>query len=180
MNYWMVASIALALGLAAACIAMLLKERQMRAQREQARVETDHLRMENIELRRELGALERDLESEQRYSDSLEQKITVQQEELQRAAERVAQAEIRRTDAEKEIFASRMRLDQLQQQLKQSHDEQNAQEQLYQDIIRDRDQTIAQLQEKLHKRSKKKKQDVLDQQITLDDLLSQEAVRVDE
>ena len=93
-------------------------------------------------------------------------------EELQRAADRVAQAENRRTVAEKEIFASRMRLDQFQQQLKQAHDEQRAQEQLYQDIIYDRDQTITQLQEKLHKRSKKKKPEILDQQITLDDLLN--------
>lgn len=171
-NYWMIASMVLALAFIAACIMLLCQWKRMRAEREQSQAEAEHLRAENIDLRRELSALEREFEEEQQYSDSLNEEIDAQKEELQRAAERVTQAEIRRTDAEKEIYAGRMRLDQLQQQLKQSHEEQRAQEQLYQDIIHDRDQTITQLQDKLHKRSRKKKPEILDQQITLDDILS--------
>lgn len=174
MNNWMIASIALAAAFIAASVYLLIKRKRMRAERMQHQQEIEQLRGENIGFRREIGALERELDAEQRYSDSLKQEIEDQKEELLRAAERVSNAESRRTDAEKEIFASRMRLDQLQQQLKQAHEEQRAQEHLYQDIIYDRDQTITQLQEKLHKRSRKKKPEILDQQITLDDLLNNE------
>ena len=165
----MIASIALAAAFIAACIGLLVQRKRMRAERMQHQQEIEQIRAENIGFRREIGALERDLEAEQHYSDSLRQEIDDQKEELLRAAERVENAENRRTVAEKEIFASRMRLEQLQQQLDQAHAEQNAQEQLYQDIILDRDQTITRLQDRLHKR-KKKKTEVLDQQITLEDL----------
>jgi len=167
----MIASIALGAAFVAACIALLRQRKRMRIERETFQQEIDHLRAENIDLRREVSALERDYESEKQYSESLEQKIDAQNEEIQRFTERVTQAENRRTDAEKEIFASRMRLEQLQNQLRRSRDEQNAQELLYQDIIRDRDQTISNLQDRLHKR-KKKKPEVLDQQITLEDLFN--------
>ena len=114
--------------------------------------------------------MDRELDSERRYVDDLERVIEGKNLELQRADERVESAENRRTDAEKEIYARRMQIDQLQQQLDQAHESQLAQERLYQDIIFDRDQTIARLQEKMNKRGKKKKNEVLDQQITLDDL----------
>ena len=171
MDYWMIASIALGTAFVAACIVLICQGRRMKRERMLFQQETDQLRGENIGFRREVGALEREFEEEKRYSESLEQKIDAQNEELQRMSDRVTQAENRRTDAEKEVYARRMQIEQLQNQLQQSHAEQTAQEQLYQDIIRDRDQTISNLQEKLHKR-KKKKTEILDQQITLEDLFN--------
>jgi hypothetical protein len=96
----------------------------------------------------------------------------MQYEALQQSEERARRAEARRTEAEKEVYASRMRMNQLEQQLLQAHQEQLAQEQLYQDIIRDRDLTIARLQENPQKRRAKKKIEALEQQITLDDILN--------
>jgi len=181
-NYWIVAA-----ALAAACVAVgaicirfrgQLKQRESEVQ--QLRIEIDGIRRENVDCRREIAALCRELEDEQCYSDRLNQDLDDQYNRLLEAEQRAERAEARRTDAEKEIYAGRMRAEQLQQQLRQAHDEQLAQEQLYQDIIRDRDKTIARLQEKGRKHRMKKKREALDHQITLDDLLSQEDVRVHE
>jgi len=173
-DYWMIAAAALALVWIATVVVWLRGRRKRRKQIEQLNQENERLRDENISLRREIAALERDLEDEQAHSDELDAEIERLHGELAQAAERVGRAESRRTDAEKEMFATRMRIDQLQQQLSQSRTEQINQERLYQDIIEDRDQTISALQDKLHKRRKKKKEDVLDQQITLDDILNGE------
>ncbi len=142
------------------------------AECEQIRIDIEGIRRENIDLRREIAALNRDLDEEQAYSDSLAEEIDHQQAQLQHAMQRAENAETRRTDAEKEIYAGRMRISQLEQQLKQAYKEQANQEQLYQDIIRDRDQTIQKLQENSPKR-RKKKPDILDQQITLDDIMKE-------
>lgn len=183
MNYWIVAAAAAL----AACVAVGVLCTRLRGQlkrleedAQQLRIEIDGIRRENVDFRREIAALCRELEDEQHYSDQLNQDLDDQYRQLLEAEQRAERAESRRTDAEKEIYAGRMRAEQLQQQLRQAHDEQLAQEQLYQDIIRDRDKTIARLQERSLKLRPKKKKDVLDQQITLDDLLSQEDVRVHE
>lgn len=171
-DYWMIAVAALTAILLALVILCFRMRRKYRAEKTQLEQENGRLRDENISMRRELAALERDLEAEQAHSDDLALEIEELRTQLEQASERVRRAEDRRTDAEKEMFATRMRVDQLQQQLRQSRDEQNNQERLYQDIISDRDQTIASLQDKLYKRRRKKKEDVLDQQITLDDILN--------
>lgn len=175
MIYWIIAAALLALGCAVVG-ARCVRQRRMLAERdaenERLRIEADGIRRENVDMRREIAALCRDVEEEQRYSDQLNEELDAQFQRLLDAEQRAERAEMRRTDAEKEIYAGRMRAEQLQQQLRQAHDEQLAQEQLYQDIIRERDQTIAALQDRLHKRHKKKKTEVLDRQITLDDILS--------
>ena len=62
-------------------------------------------------------------------------------------------------------------MDEAKAAVKEAHEEQLAQEQLYQDIIRERDETIAKLQEGQQKRRPRRKPGVLDQQITLNDIL---------
>lgn len=174
MKYWIAAAVLMALACIAAlavCIRQRKQIQQNDADLQQLRIELDGIRRENIDFRREIAALNRDIEEEQRYSDRLTEELDNQYRLLMDAEERVTRAENRRTDAEKEIYAGRMRAEQLQQQLRQAHLEQMTQEQLYQDIIRDRDATIAQLQERSVKLRPKKKKDVLDQQITLDDIL---------
>lgn len=171
-NYWMIAAAVLAVILLTETVFWLRARAAHRRALAQLQQESEQLRGENISLRREVAARERDVEAEQAHSDSLAVEIEQLQDELAQFADRVQRAEARRTDAEKEMFATRMRIDQLQQQLHQSHTEQINQEKLYQDIISERDRTISTLQDKLHKRRKKKKEDVLDRQITLDDILN--------
>lgn len=174
MKYWILTAALTALACIAAvvlCIHSRKRLKQQEAEIQQLQIEKDGICRENVELRREIAGLCRDLEEEQLYSDQLNQDLDDQYQLLLDTQERAERAEARRTDAEKEIYAGRMRAEQLQQQLKQSHEEQNNQERLYQDIIRDRDRTISELQDKLHKRRKKKKPEVIDRQITLDDLL---------
>lgn len=186
MNYWIIVSAILGLICVGTCIVYIQQRRELLMRRErdseseQIRQENEGVRRENVSLRREIAALCRDVEEEQRYSGELEAELDAQDERISHAEERADRAEARRTEAEKEIYASRMRAEQLAQQLKQCHQEQLAQEQLYQDIIRERDLTIAKLQENPQKRRTKKKVEVLDQQITLDDLFNQEAAGVDE
>lgn len=175
MNYWIVAAVlavSACIGIGVFCIRLRRQLNQQEAEAQQIRIEIDGIRRENIDLRREIAALCREIEDEQRYSDQLNQDLDDQYQCLLVAEQRAERAEARRTDAEKEIYAGRMRAEQLQQQLRQAHEEQLAQEQLYQDIIRDRDKTIARLQEKNIKHRPKKKKEVLDHQITLDDILS--------
>lgn len=177
-NYWMIVSVALALICAGTCIVYIQQRKELLLRKEhdgipeQLRQEMDHYRRENVTLRRETAALYRALEDEQNYADDLEQELDEQYARLVHAEQRAERAEARRTDAEKEIYAGRMRSDLLERQLKELQDNQLAQEQLYQDIIRERDLTIAKLQESQPKRKpNKKKPDILDQQVTLEDLI---------
>lgn len=177
MNYWVIVSALLALVCAGTCIVYIQQRKELLTRKEHdseaelLRQECESIRRENVSLRREIAALCRDIENEQDYSADLEAELDAQDKRLADEMERADRAEARRTEAEKEIYASRMRAEQLAQQLKQSHQEQLAQEQLYQDIIRERDLTIAKLQESPQKRRTKKKVEVLEQQITLEDLL---------
>ena len=174
MNVW-IAAAALAASACMIVLAVCIRQRKQMARTDadvqQLRIELEGIRRENIDFRREIAALNRDIEEEQRYSDRLSEELDNQYRLLLEAEQRVERAESRRTDAEKEIYAGRMRAEQLQQQLRQAHMEQMSQEQLYQDIIRDRDLTIAKLQEKGRRHRLKKKKEVLDQQISFDDLL---------
>lgn len=177
MNYWMIVSVLLALVCAGTCIVYIQQRKELLLRKEhdgepeQLRQEIDHYRRENVSLRRETAALYRALEDEQKYSDELDREFDEQYERLVHAEQRAERAEARRTEAEKEIYAGRMRANLLERQLKELQDNQLAQEQLYQDIIRERDLTIAKLQESQPKRRPKKKPDILEQQVTLEDLL---------
>ena len=175
LNHWIIVSAALAVVLAGVCAALAVQWNKRRALEQQAammRRDGEFMSRENVGFRQEIAALWRDLEAEQARSDAFEDELDRQYEALQQSEERARRAEARRTEAEKEVYASRMRMNQLQQQLSQAHQEQLAQEQLYQDIIRDRDLTIARLQENPQKRRAKKKIEALEQQITLDDILN--------
>lgn len=178
MKDWMIATAVLALlciALGVICIWLRKKLAERDAEIVQLRIDIDGLGRENVDFRREIAALCREIEEEQLYSDQLNEEIDRMNDRLSEAEQRAERAEARRTDAEKEIYAGRMRAEQLQRQLEQARTEQNVQELLYQDIIRDRDQTIARLQEKNRKHRSKKKRETLDYQITLDDILKGEA-----
>ena len=177
MNYWIIVSAALAL----ACIALIIINRQQRGellQRREQELDTDELRRQtsrirsdNARRRREIAALHRALEAEQDHSDALECALEELRTRISDAEQRAEQADARRIGLEKEIAAGRMRAGLLEQQLRQAMEEQNAQEQLYQDIIRERDETIVRLQDAQPKRKPRKKPEILGQQITLGEIL---------
>lgn len=174
MKYWILTAALAGIACLSAVAVCIHQHRRLKHQEEelqQLHMEIDGIRRENVELRREIARLCRELEDEQQYSNQLNKDLDDQYQQLLDALDRAERAESRRTDAEKEIYAGRMRAEQLQQQLKQSHEEQLNQERLYQDIISDRDRTIETLQDKLHKRRKKKRNETIERQITLDDLL---------
>lgn len=177
MNFWMIAAILLALAaavLAVVCIRQHGKLEAARAQQENAesfRRDAAVLRGENARWRRENAALHRALENEQAYSDDMERALADQQRCIEEAERRADQANARRIEAERAVSAGRMRADLLEGQLTQLQKEQRAQEQLYQDILRDRDDVIARLQDQHQKRRARKKAEALDQQITISDIL---------
>lgn len=149
----------------------LLRQKEQEADAEALRQEVKRIRNDNARRRREIAALHRALEAEQEHSDDLELALEEQRERTLQAEKGIEQADARRIETEKEASAGRMRAGLLERQLKEAHEEQLAQEQLYQDIIRERDETIAKLQEGQQKRRPRRKPGVLDQQITLNDIL---------
>lgn len=173
----MIAAILLALTavvLAAVCIRQHRELEDARAQQENAesfRQDAAVLRGENARWRRENAALHRALQNEQAHSDDVECALIDQQRRAEDAERRADQANARRIEAERAVSAGRMRTDLLEGQLTQLQKEQRAQEQLYQDILRDRDDTIARLQDQHQKRRARKKAEALDQQITISDIL---------
>lgn len=178
MNGWMIAAIALsvaAAALAVFCFRMRkqLKERDARdVEMSSLQQETYALRGENARARREIAALYRALEEEQDRSDAFEEAYNEQRSLLHQAGQQADRAEARRIEAEKDIYAGRMRISLLEQQIEAMQREQLAQEQLYQDILREKEETIFQLQNQQPKYRPKKKNDLLEQQqVTLDDIL---------
>ena len=177
MNFWMIAAILLALTaavLAVACIRAHGKLEDARAQREDAesfRRDVAILRGENARWRRENAALHRALENEQAHSDDLERALIEQQRRAEDAERRADQANARRIEADRAVSAGRMRADLLEGQIAQLQREQRVREQLYQVILRDRDDAIARLQDQHQKRRIRKKSEALDQQITISDIL---------
>lgn len=160
--------------LAAVCIRQRNHLAQARMRQEDAdafRREAAVLRGENARWRRENAALHRALQAEQAHADDVERALIHAQRLADDAGRRADQANIRRIDAERAISAGKMRTDLLEKQLTQLQREQRAQEQLYQDILRDRDDTIARLQDQHQKRRSRKKGEALEQQITINDIL---------
>ena len=81
-------------------------------------------------------------------------------------------ADARRIETEKAVAAAEMRARLLKGHCDRLQKEQLTQEQLYQDILKEREETISKLQDQ-PKRRPRKRNDVLDQQISLNDLLKE-------
>lgn len=177
MNIWMIIAAALAAAcaaLSAVCIhkTTQLKEQAARAvDAEELRHEIRVVRGEDVLRRREIAALHRALDEEQDRSDAILQELEDVYDQARAAEARAEQADARRIRAEKEVYASRMRTDLLEKQIAQLQTEQINQEKLYQDILRERDAQISRLQENQPKRRPRKRTDVLDQQVSLEDVL---------
>lgn len=177
LNIWMIAAAVLAVACAVLAAVCIQKNNRLKISEEQA-VDAEELRREirvvrgeDVLRRREIAALHRALDDEQDRSDAILQELENVYEQARAAHARAEQAEARRIRAEKEVYAIRMRTDLLEKQISQLNQELSNQEKLYQDILRERDNQIARLQEGQSKRRVRKKPDVLDQQVSLEDLL---------
>lgn len=176
MNAWIIISAVLLIAcaaLTAGCAKLrgLLREQKVNDETaEMLERENKRLRNENARRQRECATLRRALEAEQDHGDRLHQALDAQTEIARQAQQQAENADAKRVAAEKDIYAGRMRIDLLEREIDQMQKEQLAQEQLYQDIFRDHQETIAKLQDQ-QKRRTRKKPDVLDQQITLSDIL---------
>jgi len=174
----MFVSVALALacaGLAAVCILLNSRVNQTGQQETgigDAERELYELRADNTRRRREVAALLRELQEEQERSDAFEDAYVRQKRFSDQLKLRVEQADSRRIESEKEVFAGRMRIQLLEEQVSTLEREQVAQEQLYQDILREREETLARLQDQQQKKRPRKKNEVSEEQITFDDLFT--------
>lgn len=167
---------ALSVGLAVACVRLnrQLKQRESELlQRAQTDDELHRLRMDDVRRRREIAALNRRLEDAFAESDRLDAQLSELQRRAEAAEARARQADKRRIAAEKDVSAGEMKTRLLEKQYAELEQNQLAQEQLYQDILHEKEALIEQLQAP-PKRRGHKKTDVLDRQITLSDLLKGE------
>ena len=167
---------ALGVGLAAACFRLnqQLKQREEALlQRAQADDELQRLRMDDVRRRREIAALNRRLEDAFAEGDRLDAQLDALRRRAEAAEARAQQADKRRIAAEKDVSAEEMKNRLLEKQYAELEQNQLAQERLYQGILREKETLIEQLQAP-PKRRAHKKPDVLDRQITLNDLLKGE------
>lgn len=177
MYVWIIVAAALAVACAVLAVRCAGLNRRLQEQDAQAadadvlRREIRVVRGEDVRRRREIASLRRALEDEQDNSDALAQDLEYAEEKLREAVRLAEQADARRIRVEKDVSAQRMRAELLEKQIAQLNQEQINQEKLYQDILKDRDAQIARLQESQPKRKARKKPDVLDDQVSLDDLL---------
>jgi len=173
---WMIIAAVLALACAVLAVQYISLNRRLQQQDAQAadvealRREIRAVRGEDVRRRREIASLRRALEEEQENSDALAQDLEYAEDKLREAVRLAEQADARRIRTEKDVSAHRMRADLLEKQIAQLNQEQINQEKLYQDILKERDAQIARLQDNQPKRRARRKPDVLDQQVTLDEL----------
>ena len=179
MTVWIILSAllaALSAGLAAACLRLKERLKQREAElleRAQADDELYRLRMDDVRRRREIAALNRRLEDAFAESDRLDAQLSELHRRAEAAEARAQQAEKRRIAAEKDVSAGEMKARLLEKQYAELEQNQLAQERLYQDILREKETLIEQLQTP-PKRRAHKKPDVHDRQITFSDLLKGE------
>ena len=178
MNGWMIATGVLAVAFIALLCITLHMHRKLR-ESESGAVELTSLqqalysaRSDCVRCRRELDDVYDDLEEEQARSVSFESAYFNQLALTEQAMQQARTEEARRIETEKSVYAGRMRIGLLEKEVAALQSEQTAQELLYQDILREHEETIARLQEPA-KRKPRKKPDMLDQQITLNDLLEE-------
>lgn len=142
-----------------------------RADAEALQREMSELRYGELRAQRENEALLRALEQEERYADDMERELDAMEARMAAADRRAGEEEDRRIAAEKNVSAAQMKIALLERQIQSLEDEQLAQERLYQDILREREETIRRLQDGRSKRRMRKKPDILDRQISILDLL---------
>lgn len=177
LNYWMIAAIALAVGCAALLAALIRANARVSLQEAQRndndalRQELNNLRGEVARRRREAAGLHHALEEERKYSDALDRDIDELEMLLSQSKSRIDAADAQRIETEKQVHAGRMRIGLLERQVSELQNGQLAQEQMYRDILREKEEIIAKLQKTQSKQRPKRKNDVLDQQITLSDIL---------
>ena len=178
MNGWMIATSVLAavlIVLLCVCLYLISRLRESRSGADELTSLQQALysaRSECVRCRRELDEAYDDLEEEQARSVSFESAYFNQLALTEQALQRVQVEEARRIEAEKSVYAGRMRIGLLEKEVATLQSEQTAQELLYQDILREHEETIARMQEPAKRRTKKKPE-IFDQQITLNDLLGE-------
>ena len=186
MNAWMIAAIvflltAVVLGI---LLAMEMRNGELRTrqlendnralQRQASRLKTGEQRRQE-----EMTLLKRELALQLDKAAQMEQEGGERAERYREVVERAQREEKRRMQAERELNAMRMREEQLEQQREAlSHEkatlivERREQQHMYEEIIRENEDTIVRLQSQNQKR--KRKIDVLEDQVTLNDLLGAE------
>lgn len=186
MNAWMIAAIvflltAVVLGI---LLAMEMRNGELRTrqlendnralQRQASRLKTGEQRRQE-----EMTLLKRELALQLDKAAQMEQEGGERAERYREVVERAQREEKRRMQAERELNAMRMREEQLEQQREAlSHEkatlivERREQQHMYEEIIRENEDTIVRLQSQNQKR--KRKIDVLEDQVTLNDLLGTE------
>lgn len=141
------------------------------AELESIRDELYESRFEELRCKRENDALLRALDHEECYADDLERELDAMQAQINDAHRCADIEEARRIAAEKAVAAGQMKVALLEKQVQALEEQQLAQERLYQDILREREETIHRLQDSQPKRRARKKFDMLEQQISIVDLL---------
>lgn len=176
MNPWIILSAALALLCAALIYICVRLQRQVQEAILQAqsnstlRQDFSRLKSECARWQRDSAALQRALQAEQERADDLQLEIDQTDDQLKRALEKAECAEHRRIETEKEVYAEKMRVELLERQIERSQQEFLSSERLYQNILQEQEQTIARLQDQ-QKRRTRRKPEVLEQQISINDLL---------
>ena len=183
MNPWIAVSALLLLLSAFIATVWLVQQNRWRARLNdmEQRVQTAEARQMRVseDLRRrtrDIARLRSRLRQEQDRSDRFEEMSQLKDARCYALEQRLAEAERLRVEADKGAEAARMRENLLERQrasLKRENSlmlsEQQEQERVYQDIIRDRDETIQRLMGDRQRRSRK--HSVLDNQVTLDEIL---------
>lgn len=174
--YWIIAAAVLAAACAGlACLCVRLRRRaaglaQQLNDGEAMRRELRALQEINARRLQDAGSLRRALQSAQDHAAALKESMDDLRSQLRYADQRAQSAEARRIAADRDAAAANMRATLLENQLDRLQKEQAEQEQIYQDILREREDELARLRE-THRPRARRKAEALDQQISLDELL---------
>lgn len=174
--YWIIAAAVLAAACAGlACLCVRLRRRaaglaQQLNDGEAMRRELRALQEINARRLQDAGSLRRALQSAQDHAAALKESMDDLRSQLRYADQRAQSAEARRIAADRDAAAANMRATLLENQLDRLQKEQAEQEQIYQDILREREDELSRLRE-AHRPRTRRKAEVLDQQISLDELL---------
>ncbi|MBE5806826.1 MAG: hypothetical protein E7317_00580 [Clostridiales bacterium] len=190
MNFWMIATIVLAL----ACIVLAilwiqeqrsgeLHARQLENERRASERSLTRLKSDQARRAEEMALLRRELEILRDRVRWLEKDVSERAERYRTAVERGQREEKRRMAAERDLSAVRMREDQLEKQRTMlTHEresllsERTEMERFYSDLLRESEETIVKLQG-TQARHTKRKAEVLEDQVTLEEAMGQPPVQ---
>ena len=177
--YWIIAAAALA----AACAGLIWRCARLRRQigaleerlagAEASRRELRALQDVNARRLQDAGSLRRALQSARARADALEDSLDDLRGQLRYAGQRAQSAEERRAAADRDAAAANLRATLLENQLDRLQREQREQGQIYQDILREREEELSRLREARRPRGRRRG-DVLDRQVTLEEWLGGE------